>query len=284
LLDKVFMVQSLVGLEESVQLWLPSGTDGDQQLSLTSSEQLAEFIQIAEGMPPLQTKTKPPMEPEVCDHPGVRLTKGGNQHGKWVICLDCNARWKIPMSPTAKLKPKSAAVKKVKEEQVKEEPPSGAASSAAERFNLQRLEEQIRKKVGLEHQAQYADALKMMTCAVNEKSEQAEQIKTLKMELMQTQHNLRVTTLMADSYGAMAIGQDYQEYKGYHDSEMWTYSEKRLDNLEELQRCEALQQSLQHEEAASASQGSSMRKVKKDTSPMKSRASSRTRTGRHGYD
>jgi hypothetical protein len=146
LLDKVFMVQSLVGLEESVQLWLPSGTDGDQQLSLTSSEQLAEFIQIAEGMPPLQTKTKPPMEPEVCDHPGVRLTKGGNQHGKWVICLDCNARWKIPMSPTAKLKPKSAAVKKVKEEQVKEEPPSGAASSAAERFNLQRMEEKIRRK------------------------------------------------------------------------------------------------------------------------------------------
>ena len=36
---------------------------------------------------------------------------------------------------------------------------------------------------------------------------------------------------MMDSYGAMAIGQDYQEYKGYHDAEMWQYAEKRVENL-----------------------------------------------------
>ena len=78
----------------------------------------------------------------------------------------------------------------------------------------------------------------MMTSAVNEKSAQAEQIKTLRMELLETQRNLRVTSLMMDSYGAMAIGQDYQEYKGYHDAEMWQYAEKRMENLEEIRQCD----------------------------------------------
>ena len=127
------------------------------------------------------------------------MNKGGNQHGNWVTCLDCNSRWKIPMASTDKLKPKAAAKKEKEEVKVKEEL-AGPASSAAERFSLQQMEQQIRQSVAKEHQAQYADALKMMTSAVNEKSAQAEQIKTLRTELLETQRSLRVTSLMTERW------------------------------------------------------------------------------------
>ena len=147
----------------------------------------------------------------------------------------------------------------------------------------QKMEEQIRKNVAMEHQAQYS--LRMMTCAVNEKSEQAEQIKTLRMELLQTQQNMKVTALMADSYEAMAIGKDYQGYTvAITTPRCGSTPSGGYDNLEEIQRREEIQGSMQNEEAATASQGSVPKGVRKDASPLKTRSSSRTRIGRHGYD
>ena len=115
----------------------------------------------------------------------------------------------------------------------------------------------------------------MMTSAINDKSEQAEQIKALKMELCEVQRNLKITTVMADSYGAMAIGQDYENYKGYHDAEMWTYAEKRLENLEEIKACEDVMREINPGQATS-----SVRPVRKKEE--KGRSTSRPR--RHGYD
>ena len=102
LLDKVGLLQQLIGLEDSVHGWLPSPGSAQKDSLHLSSEQLAEHIKTAQKLPPMKSKVRAVQEVETCGHPADRLQTGANQHAAWVNCLDCHQRWALPKQSSSK--------------------------------------------------------------------------------------------------------------------------------------------------------------------------------------
>ena len=229
MLDKVHMLQSLVGLEDSVNSWLPTAsTEG--QSSPPSSKQLAEAIAAAEPLAPQKTKVKPPKDFAQCLHPEKRLSTSQNQHAAWIVCWDCNARWKIS---------KEFAGLKSKKEKSKFTPqtlasPSTPASSA-ETFRIEaRAQESAR--------AMYTEQMESMqqTAAASQS-----EVRQLRKELVSAViQNNQITEIMMSEFAAMAMGASYLEHKGYHDSEMHAHATRRLENQNEINALTQLQQEL----------------------------------------
>ena len=101
LLDKVFNLQALVSLEDSVGTWLPQQRQEpttEVYPSAPSSEQLKELIATAEPLAKMKSKFEASCSSVECNHPESQLMLGGNQFSAWVTCRSCHSRWKAPFS------------------------------------------------------------------------------------------------------------------------------------------------------------------------------------------
>lgn len=274
LLDKVFQVQQLVGLEESVQSWMPTMVEvgGAQQPSFQlSPEQLGEYIKDAESMPALKSKVTPVKAMADCQHPCGRLVRGGNQFAAWVSCQDCHARWRAP----GHLRP-GESKKKKKEE-------SSASSSAQDKFDKEKLSLELKNKYSemmiqqkatlmLEvEQRRYAEE-QMIRGLRQEASQREATLKELNMMVRTARSREEIQELMMDEFATMAMGSKYTEHKGYHHGEMWAYAERKLAFEEEMKELEAqveacnrTQEEMRENVTATASMSAGTRKVRKES-------------------
>jgi hypothetical protein len=293
LLDKVFLVQTLVGLEESVNSWLPSDATGAPASSQISSRQLAELIRDAPKLTPLKTKVAALVEPEHCAHVEERLTAASNQYQTWAICWDCHSRWKLPMEWHRTASPKKPRAK------------ASASSSAAEAFKKEiqgRMEAEMRAEFAHKVQEQALNSQSMMLqlrsthaevdqmrerlsnqamanleemgqlqCAIEEDTR-------MKAQLSQMRWNQEVQQVMMNEYATMAMGQRFQDHPDFHHNEMHMYAERILRAEEETQRESRIAEALRMESQEEALARSS-RMVRKppSKSPTRSRAASQPR-------
>ena len=216
-------MQTLVGLEESVNSWLPSDATGAPASSQISSKQLAELIRDAPKLTPLKTKVAALVEPEHCAHVEERLTAASNQYQTWAICWDCHSRWKLPMEWHRTASPKKPRAK------------ASASSSAAEAFKKEiqgRMEAEMRAEFAHKVQEQALNSQSMMLqlrsthaevdqmrerlsnqamanleemgqlqCAIEEDTR-------MKAQLSQMRWNQEVQQVMMNEYATMAMGQE----------------------------------------------------------------------------
>lgn len=275
-LDKAHMVEQLVGLEASVHSWLPQ-SGAPSVCGQLSQEQLEEHVKHAEVLTSMRGKTAPVKTAEECHHPGNRLNQGGNQHGGWVICMDCHSRWSLyKNTSTAAAKKKAAAAPSL-------------ASSAQEKFDAAKMEYAIRGKLEQEFHTEYVKSVNSMKeemkmeqaqqhswmqnannshlrrtseleMTVQREEMKQEEIKEMaKAEMRQMQAKLHIqhkqlgiVELMKTEYASMALGMKYQESQGYHDSEMYEYAERQWENLEEAQAMEKVMQEIEADKASRA--------------------------------
>ena len=76
--------------------------------------------------------------------------------------------------------------------------------------------------------------------AEDQRQMQAEQ-RRQHVEVLQLKEALEVREVMMTEFASMAMGQEYQRNKGYHDSEMYDYAKAKWENQQEVARMEALQ-------------------------------------------
>lgn len=226
ILDKVFNLQELIGLEESVNSWLPQAS-ADLQPSRLSSKQLAEYVVTAEPMKPLQGKTSVSKTVAECQHAMDRLTMGGNQYGSWVICWDCHSRWRAPpghVQEGKKTKAKAAA----------------APASSGEEFKTQAAKEKIAMEIRAEFEKEYQSQLRAS------KVESQKEVTVLKSELREAAKMAVLNDIMMSEYAEMSMGKTrYEEHKGYYDGEMFGIAERKLAFREEMRALTELQQACQ---------------------------------------
>lgn len=228
-LDKVFCLQQLIGLEESVNSWLPQAL-GDPKHSQLSSKQLEEYVATAESMKPLQGKIAAIKTAAECQHPAERLTMGGNQYGSWVICWDCHSRWKAPpyyVRETKKAKAKSAAM----------------PASSAEEFKSQQAKEQIAKEIRVEFEEKFqAHAKRLREDVQQTRLEAQKNVGVLQSELREAAKMAVLNDIMMSEYAEMSVGKTrYEEHKAYYDGEMFGMAERKLAFREEMQALTELQ-------------------------------------------
>ena len=230
LLDKVCLLQALIGLEDSVNSWLPQDSMGAPSLPL-SSEQLAELIKTAEPIASLRTQVASVKDKAQCQHVAERLATGANQHAAWIVCWDCHARWKVDKSvvtsKTKKEKPQAKAKALASM--------AGAASSAdifQEEMKARSLAQQKKEQIYQEHVA----SLQQLTQVGQD------EVRRLRAQLEMSVKERKITEIMMSEYGAMAMGAHYVENQGYHDSEMYTYAEKRFETQLEMDVLQQIQE------------------------------------------
>ena len=233
LLDKVFLLQTLIGLEDSVNLWLPQEST-EAPSSPLSSKQLAEVIKDAELIAPMRAQVPPVKMRDQCPHVAERLATGANQHAGWIVCWDCHARWKVD---------KSLVVPKVKKEKPKSKAsaqmpalphvstPASSADLFQEEMRARTMAHQKKEQIYQEHVA----SLQQLTTAGQD------EVRNLRAELEMVAKEKKIQEIMMSEYGAMAMGAHYAENQSYHDSEMFIYAEKRLENQLEIQAMTQLQ-------------------------------------------
>ena len=229
-LDKAFCLQQLIGLEESVNSWLPQAL-GDPKHSQLSSKQLEEYVATAESMKPLQGKVAATKMAAECQHPAERLTMGGNQYGSWVICWDCHSRWKAPpyhVRETKKAKAKPAAM----------------PASSAEEFKSQQAKEQIAKEIRAEFEEKFqVHAKKFREDVQQTRLDAQKNVGVLQSELREAAKMAVLNDIMMSEYAEMSMGKTrYEEHKGYYDGEMFGMAERKLAFREEMQALTELQE------------------------------------------
>ena len=268
LLDKVFLIQTLVGLEESVNSWLPSeAAEAKPASSQISSRQLAELIREAPRLPPLKTKVAAIVEPEDCAHVEERLTAASNQYQTWAICWDCHARWKLPKEWHRVASPKKPRAKA-----------SAASSSESFKEIRGRLEAEVRAEFANKVQEQSLNSQNMLMqlrsthAEVDQLRERLsnqamanleemgqlqcamEEDRQMKHQVAQMKWNQGIQQFMLNEYATMAMGQSYKDNPDYHNTEMYLYAERVMRAEEETQResriAEALRLESQEEAAA----------------------------------
>jgi hypothetical protein len=212
--------------------------------------------------------------------------------------MDCYSRWKMPAPMARPSKSKK-----------KEKPSSSAERTPSKEAEMQKVvrslkEECSRLKLSEGHQKQRLEEQKAMMAQWTEEIQQqvdADQRRQA-AEMNQMKEALEIREVMMSEYASMAMGTEYAEYKGYHDSEMYEYAKKRWEAQKERQQLEALQEEItranQSAAATSISSDAEWDEAMVGTSPLsgsatrtrvKIRSSSKTRSStakprKHGFD
>lgn len=275
--DKILVLEALVGLEESVHSWLPADTAGTQ-LSTPSSKQLAEHIAHADQLAPIKSKSNPAKNLETCRHEEDKLVMGANQYSSWVSCRDCHARWAAPRSWTT-----------IKKKPGKEALTTGAGSSTD--VIREELKKEYQASLNVEKdnhvrfmRAYHAEQQKTSALEYNMDRE----TKQLRSELREASKMVQLTSIMSSCFAEMAMGKSYVEHKGYHDSEI-VHAEEKLKQEQELEELHRMTQRItsEHETMVNAElmrgAGSVPAAMKKVQNKMeKDRSTSPVSRRRHG--
>jgi len=301
MLDKVISVQRLLGLEESVHSWLPVTSEVTAS-STWSSEQLAAHIAHAERLPPLKTKVAAVKSADECEHKAERLMRGSNQWAAWVTCMDCHSRWALPMSSKKPAKKKKEAASSAEKEKGVQSEEATTIAAALKRECLVLRKSEASQAIQLSEQrtlmGQWTEELQQKV-AVDQEMMLAEQRKH-RVEMDQLREALEVRDIMMSEFACMAMGQEYQEHKGYHDAEMHAYAHRRWEEQKEMAQLEALQREIARANSSSASRADpsdeewdavmhqrsgrseSQRTRVKNAATSKNRTHSKSK--RHGFD
>jgi len=241
-----------------------------QQSFQLSQEQLAEFIKSAESMPMLKSKVAPVRLVVECQHPAVRLQRGGNQFAAWITCQDCHARWKAP----GHLRP-GESKKKKKEET------SSASSSAQDKFDKEKLSLELKNKYSEMMLQQRAT---LMLEVEQKRYAEEQMIKGLRQEAGQRElalREMRMDMMTARSREEMqnAMMDEFATRCGPMQRGSWP-SRKEMKELEaQVEACNRTQEEMRENVSAAASARSlGSRKVRRDE---KSKSPS-ARARRHG--
>ena len=124
-----------------------------------------------------------------------------------------------------------------------------ASASSATGWFMNTVEQEIQKRSNTDTRVQelnsQAHAMRMEHGRILQHQQAMDQeARSLRAELAQKQMRLQVTEVIMSEYGAMALGYSYAENKAYHDAEMWSYAENRMQNKMELAALERLQREI----------------------------------------
>lgn len=254
LLDKVFSLQALVSLEDSVNTWLPPQSVEQQVAvghfhSAPSSEQLKELIVTAEPLAKMKSKFESSCSSMECSHPAVQLMLGGNQFSAWVTCRSCHSRWKAPFHMLQKkskgAKAKSAATPAVEAKTSTEEMMT-TARKEAQRAVEQEFKAEVAKVLREER-----EKTKHVEAEAQRRSVRSqEEMRELRSELKDASKMATLNNIMMSQWATMHMGKKYEEHAGYYDGEMFVQAEQILSMREEMEAMSQLQK-MQEEYAAS---------------------------------
>lgn len=235
LLDKVFKVEELVGLEESVNSWLPP-VSTELQPSRLSSGQLEEYVQSAVKMKGLNSKTTAEVETEKCRHPGEKLAMGGNHstvRGWSVECVTVDGKHPRTMS-------ESPARRRVRRHSRRQ--PLRRRAISRRRSIREQIEKEIKEELRQQMQPERAQLITENKKGLLERNllkREMEELRRgqitpqeaqrLRMELREASRTAEVNNMMMSEFAMIAMGKEkYEEHQGYYDGEMFGWAENRL--------------------------------------------------------